>query len=269
MTVVATGGYGRGLLAPYSDIDLLFLLPYKQTPWGESVVEYMLYLLWDLGLKVGHATRTVEQMPEAVARRHDHPHHAARCPLILGDKRLFAELIQRFQREVVQGTARAFVEAKLAERDERHRAGRRIALSRRAQHQGRQGRPARPAHAALAGQISLRQGPERGRGGGVGDLHTGGAPHLPPLRGLPVDRPLPSAFPVRPRRGAADLRRAAGDGRAPRLRRARRPARGRALHEALLPGGQGGRRSHHHPLLGAGDGAAQGLAGPDASISIR
>ena len=49
------------MLAPGSDIDLLFLLPYKQTPWGESVVEYMLYLLWDLGFKVGHATRTVDQ----------------------------------------------------------------------------------------------------------------------------------------------------------------------------------------------------------------
>ena len=61
MAIVATGGYGRGLLAPGSDIDLLFLLPYKQTPWGESVAEYMLYMLWDLGFKVGHATRTVDQ----------------------------------------------------------------------------------------------------------------------------------------------------------------------------------------------------------------
>ena len=61
MAIVATGGYGRGMLAPGSDIDLLFLLPYKQTPWGESVAEYMLYLLWDLGFKVGHATRTVDQ----------------------------------------------------------------------------------------------------------------------------------------------------------------------------------------------------------------
>ena len=51
MAVVAQGGYGRGLLAPGSDIDLLFLLPYKQTAWGESVAEYMLYLLWDLGLQ--------------------------------------------------------------------------------------------------------------------------------------------------------------------------------------------------------------------------
>ena len=56
MAVVAVGGYGRGTLAPGSDIDLLFVRPYKQTPWGEQVIEYMLYMLWDLGLKVGHAT---------------------------------------------------------------------------------------------------------------------------------------------------------------------------------------------------------------------
>ncbi len=61
MTVVATGGYGRGLMAPGSDIDLLFLLPYKQTAWGESVAEALLYCLWDMGLKVGHATRSVAE----------------------------------------------------------------------------------------------------------------------------------------------------------------------------------------------------------------
>ncbi|TIU16729.1 MAG: hypothetical protein E5W20_04675, partial [Mesorhizobium sp.] len=61
MAVVAVGGYGRGTLAPGSDIDLLFLLPYKQTPWGEQTVEYMLYMLWDMGLKVGHATRNIDE----------------------------------------------------------------------------------------------------------------------------------------------------------------------------------------------------------------
>ncbi|MGE0702229.1 MAG: nucleotidyltransferase domain-containing protein, partial [Hyphomicrobiaceae bacterium] len=61
MAILATGGYGRGLMAPGSDIDLLFLLPYKQTAWGESVIEYMLMLMWDLGQKVGHAVRTVDQ----------------------------------------------------------------------------------------------------------------------------------------------------------------------------------------------------------------
>src|SRR5262245_54211130 len=57
----AVGGYGRGELAPHSDVDLLFLLPYKLTPHGEQVVEYLLYHLWDLGLKVGHATRSVDE----------------------------------------------------------------------------------------------------------------------------------------------------------------------------------------------------------------
>jgi [protein-PII] uridylyltransferase len=52
--VVAVGGYGRGELAPSSDLDLLFLRAYKQTPFSESVTEYMLYMLWDMGLKVGH-----------------------------------------------------------------------------------------------------------------------------------------------------------------------------------------------------------------------
>ncbi len=61
MAVIATGGYGRGLLAPGSDIDLLFLLPYKQTAWGETVAEALLYCLWDMGLKVGHATRSVDE----------------------------------------------------------------------------------------------------------------------------------------------------------------------------------------------------------------
>jgi [protein-PII] uridylyltransferase len=121
MALIATGGYGRGLLAPFSDVDLLFLLPYKQTPWGESVVEYMLYLLWDLGLKVGHATRSIDQSLRLA--RGDLTIRTALLDsrLILGDAPLFGELMRRYRREVVSGTARQFVEAKLAERDERHR----------------------------------------------------------------------------------------------------------------------------------------------------
>jgi [protein-PII] uridylyltransferase len=121
MAIIATGGYGRGLLAPFSDVDLLFLLPYKQTPWGESVVEYMLYLLWDLGLKVGHATRTVEQSLRLARADITIRTAILDSRLILGDETLFGELMGRFRREVVNGTARQFVEAKLAERDERHR----------------------------------------------------------------------------------------------------------------------------------------------------
>jgi [protein-PII] uridylyltransferase len=121
MAIVATGGYGRRLLAPFSDIDLLFLLPYKQTPWGESVVEYVLYLLWDLGLKVGHATRTVDQTLKFARSDITIRTSLLDARLILGDASLFHDLMRRFSREVIPGTAQRFVEAKLAERDERHR----------------------------------------------------------------------------------------------------------------------------------------------------
>ncbi|WP_409561671.1 [protein-PII] uridylyltransferase [Hyphomicrobium sp. B1] len=121
MAIVATGGYGRGLLAPGSDIDLLFLLPYKQTPWGESVVEYMLLMLWDLGFKVGHATRTVDQCLKLSQADITIRTALLDSRLILGDTQLFAEFEDRFRAEVVKGTARQFIDAKMAERDERTR----------------------------------------------------------------------------------------------------------------------------------------------------
>ena len=220
MAIVATGGYGRGLLAPFSDVDLLFLLPYKQTPWGESVVEYMLYLLWDLGLKVGHATRTVDQSLKLA--RADITIRTALLDsrLILGDEQLFDDLMHRFQREVVSGTARQFVEAKLAERDERHR---RAGESRyRVEPNIKDGKGGlRDLHTLhWLAKYLYGDGAERRRRRGLG-LHRRRVRHLPPLRGLPVDRPLPPAFPRRPGRGAADLRRAAGHGGAAGLRRAR------------------------------------------------
>ena len=121
MAVVATGGYGRELLAPGSDIDLLFLLPYKQTPWGESVAEYMLYVLWDLGFKVGHATRTVDQCLKLAVQDTTIRTSLLDMWLIHGDAELYAELERRFRGEVIKGSERAFVDAKLAERSERHR----------------------------------------------------------------------------------------------------------------------------------------------------
>ncbi len=121
MSLVAVGGYGRGTLAPGSDIDLLFLLPYKQTPWGEQIAEYILYVLWDLGLKVGHSTRTVDE-----CIRLSRPDMTIRTALlearfIEGDEPLYGELITRFDSEVMKDTGPEFIAAKLAERDERHR----------------------------------------------------------------------------------------------------------------------------------------------------
>jgi [protein-PII] uridylyltransferase len=121
MAIVATGGYGRGVLAAGSDIDLLFLLPYKQTAWGESVAETILYCLWDMGLKVGHATRSVNECIRQAKADMTIRTSLLEARYLLGDHKLFDELVARFDKEVVQGTAAEFVAAKLAEREERHR----------------------------------------------------------------------------------------------------------------------------------------------------
>ena len=121
IAIVATGGYGRGLLAPYSDIDLLFILPYKQTPWSESVAEYMLYLLWDLGLKVGHATRSVSQCVSLSKSDMTIRTSLLDARFLLGDKALYAEFEERFAQDVVKGTEREFIDAKMAERESRHK----------------------------------------------------------------------------------------------------------------------------------------------------
>ena len=120
MAVIAVGGYGRGLLAPGSDIDLLFLLPYKQTAWGESVAEAILYPLWDMGLKVGHATRSVDDSIRQARADMTIRTTILEARHIVGDAALTDELAQRFDRDIVQGTAVDFIAAKLAEREDRH-----------------------------------------------------------------------------------------------------------------------------------------------------
>ncbi|WP_112664377.1 [protein-PII] uridylyltransferase [Microvirga flavescens] len=119
LAIVATGGYGRGTLAPGSDVDLLFLLPYKQTAWSESVVEAMLYVLWDLKLKVGHATRSIEDCLREGAADMTIRTSLLEARFLFGDKALFDNMVERFDREIVAVSAAEFVDAKLKERDAR------------------------------------------------------------------------------------------------------------------------------------------------------
>ncbi|MTI01161.1 [protein-PII] uridylyltransferase [Roseibium sp. RKSG952] len=120
MSVVAVGGYGRGTLAPCSDVDLLFLLPYKQTPWGEQIVEYILYMLWDLGLKVGHATRNIDECIRLSKSDMTIRTAVLEARYLWGDEQLYSEMIERFAKDIVAGTSTEFISAKLRERDERH-----------------------------------------------------------------------------------------------------------------------------------------------------
>ncbi len=83
---------------------------------------------------------------------------------------------------------------------------------------------------------------------GKGVLSRRRVPAVPARRGFPLGHALPPAFPHRPRRREADLRRAARARRPPGLCRARRHARRRALHEALFPRRQGRRRPDPHLL---------------------
>ncbi|WP_282604693.1 [protein-PII] uridylyltransferase [Pelagibius sp. Alg239-R121] len=121
LSLVAVGGYGRGELAPQSDVDLLFLLPYKMTPRSEQVVEAMLYFLWDLNFKVGHATRKVSDCIRQAKADVTICTNLLEARWLWGDQSLYVELRQRFQSELqAQGGAR-FIEAKLNERDLRHK----------------------------------------------------------------------------------------------------------------------------------------------------
>jgi [protein-PII] uridylyltransferase len=124
LALMAVGGYGRGALAPFSDIDLLFVRPYKQTAHSESVIEYMLYALWDLGFKVGHASRTVDECIKLSRADMTVRTSILEARRLIGDADLARDLRKRFRAEVIKGSGAEFVAAKLKERDERHaRAG--------------------------------------------------------------------------------------------------------------------------------------------------
>ena len=121
IAVSAVGGYGRDTLAPGSDIDLLFLFPPKPTEAMHKAVEFMLYMLWDMGFKVGHASRTLEECIRLSKEDMTIRTAVLETRYICGSHALVDELAERFDKEVVAGTGPEFIAAKLAERDLRHR----------------------------------------------------------------------------------------------------------------------------------------------------
>ncbi len=125
MAIVAVGGYGRGTLAPGSDVDLLFLLPAEKHEWSEKVAEAILYALWDLRQKIGHSTRSVEECLRQAIEDMTVRTALLEARLLLGDEHLFETMRNRFEAEVIHLAPAEFVMAKLAERDARiSRAGR-------------------------------------------------------------------------------------------------------------------------------------------------
>ncbi|HEY1932025.1 MAG TPA: [protein-PII] uridylyltransferase [Acetobacteraceae bacterium] len=121
LSIAATGGYGRGVLAPFSDIDLLFLTAEAPSPQTLRVVEDILYFIWDLGLKVGHATRSIEDC--LVEGGKDTTIRTALLDArhLAGDSKLFAQFHQRFRQACKEAGVAEYIAAKQAERAVRHR----------------------------------------------------------------------------------------------------------------------------------------------------
>ena len=120
LSLVAVGGYGRGDLAPHSDVDILFLHPYKLTGRSEQIIEYLLYMMWDLGLVVGHATRSVADCLRRARADMTIRTSVLESRHVWGDEALYGDFRRRFLTELVPGTEAEFVAAKLRERDQRH-----------------------------------------------------------------------------------------------------------------------------------------------------
>lgn len=121
LALAAVGGYGRGEMAPFSDVDIAFLTPWKATAWSEAVIESMLYTLWDLGLKVGHSSRSLDETIRMAKGDLTIRTALLEARYVWGDQGVYDEAAGRFDREVLAGTARTFVAEKLAERDARHK----------------------------------------------------------------------------------------------------------------------------------------------------
>jgi [protein-PII] uridylyltransferase len=121
IAVLAVGGYGRGEMAPHSDVDIAFVTPYKRSSWTEQVVEAILYLLWDLGLKVGQSSRSLDETVKMAQEDLTIRTALLESRFVWGDRAVYEEAALRFWNEVVANTAPDFVRLKMAERDERHK----------------------------------------------------------------------------------------------------------------------------------------------------
>ena len=121
IAILAVGGYGRAEMAPHSDVDIAFLTPARGTPWCEQVIEAMLYLMWDIGLKVGHSSRTVDDMIRMAKDDLTIRTALLEGRYLWGDQDLAETGRRRFRAEVVANTGRAFVTEKLEERNQRHK----------------------------------------------------------------------------------------------------------------------------------------------------
>ena len=120
IAILATGGYGRGKIAPDSDIDLLFLMPFKKTAWSETITENLLYFLWDLGLKIGHATRNINECISLSFQDQTITTSLLDARFICGDEEVATVFEKSFRQSISKRSSNDFIKIKLEERESRH-----------------------------------------------------------------------------------------------------------------------------------------------------
>lgn len=121
ITLIASGGYGRGALNPGSDIDLLFLLPERSRSISKEVqemIEQILLMLYDVGFKVGHAVRSISEALKFANQDHQTKTALLDARFIAGDATLFDDFNERFFKTCLKGQEREY----LAERSRDIRA---------------------------------------------------------------------------------------------------------------------------------------------------
>jgi len=134
MAVLATGGYGRGELNPHSDIDIMFLYPERVRGAGfakfqEVLAEEILYPLWDLGLKVGHASRNTKEVMEECRKEIQSKNAIMESRFICGSEPLFQRMYKRFSDHCRREHPGAYIRQRLEDEDARHaKAGNTIYL---------------------------------------------------------------------------------------------------------------------------------------------
>ena len=219
LSIMAVGGYGRAEMAPHSDVDIAFITPARRTPWCEQVIEAMLYFLWDLGLQVGHSSRTVDEVVKMSKQDVTIRTAMLEGRFVWGDRELYDESGRRFWG--------------------RSRPRNRTRIPRRETGRTQNARHKRMGDSRYVVEPNVKDGK-----GGLRDLHTlywiGKYIHkvrraselvevglftdqeyrsFPPRRGVHVGGPLSLAHHYRPRRGSADIRFAARNRRADEFRR--------------------------------------------------
>ena len=124
LALIALGGYGRGELNPFSDVDVMLLhgdAAGKVSPYVEEMAEQILYLLWDIGFKVGHSTRSMKEALAQANRDMLTKTAMLESRFLAGDRVLAREFRNQFRTKCVIGSEREYVELRMRDQEARHR----------------------------------------------------------------------------------------------------------------------------------------------------